>query len=302
MTLAYKSSDGSYFPPGATVSDVGVNFSVFSRHASRAEFLLYEAAGSPKPFQIIRLNPKKKLIDPWATAVTDVFWNRQRASDPNDESSSSYRAVVAKSDYLWADDERSCKRGLEGAVIYKLHVGGFTRHPSAGVDEVLHTQKGNNNSWCQDNELSWFDWNLVEKNSDMLRFVKELIALRRRHPNLNRSEFLTGERVTGRGLRDIAWHGYRLDEPLWFDYSAQYLAYTLAGLADDEEDLHVILNMSERTVEAFLPEIPGLQWHLALDTSRSGQDDIMPRNQQEALEGTSYQISGRMVAVFEARR
>lgn len=169
-------------------------------------------------------------------------------------------------------------------------------------DEVLRTQKGNNNSWCQDNELSWFDWNLVEKNSDMLRFVKELIALRRRHPNLNQSEFLTGEQVTGRGLRDIVWHGYRLDEPLWSDSSAQYLAYTLAGLADDEEDLHVILNMSERTVEASLPEIPGRQWHLALDTSRTGQDDIMPRNQQKALDATSYQITGRTVAVFEARR
>ena len=169
-------------------------------------------------------------------------------------------------------------------------------------DEVLHTQKGNNNAWCQDNELSWFDWSLVEKNRDMLRFVKELIALRRRHPNLNRREFLSGEQVTGRGLPDIAWHGYRLDEPLWFDYSAQYLAYTLAGLSDGEEDLHVILNMSERTVEASLPEIPGRLWHLALDTSRMGPDDIMPRNQQKALESSSYQISGRMVAVFEARR
>jgi glycogen operon protein len=168
-------------------------------------------------------------------------------------------------------------------------------------DEVLHTQKGNNNVYCQDNELSWFDWNLVEKNRDMLRFVKELIALRRRHQNLNRREFLSGEQVTGRGVPDIAWHGYRLDEPLWFDFSAQYLAYTLAGLSDGEEDLHVILNMSERTVEVSLPEIPGRLWHLALDTSRMGPDDIMPSNQQKALESSSYQISGRMVAVFEAR-
>jgi glycogen operon protein len=168
-------------------------------------------------------------------------------------------------------------------------------------DEVLHTQKGNNNVYCQDNELSWFDWSLVEKNRDMLRFIKELIALRRRHPNLNRREFLSGEQVSGRVLPDIAWHGYRLDEPLWFDFSAQYLAYTLAGQSDGEEDLHVILNMSERTVEASLPEIPGRLWHLALDTSRMGPDDIMPSNQQKALESSSYQISGRMVAVFEAR-
>ena len=79
-----------------------------------------------------RFNAKKELIDPWATAVSDVFWNRRRASDPDDESRSSYRAVVAKSDYIWAG-ERPWKLGLEGAVIYELHVGGFTRHPSAGV-------------------------------------------------------------------------------------------------------------------------------------------------------------------------
>lgn len=132
----------------------------------------------------------------------------------------------------------------------------------------------------------------------MLRFVRELIALRRRHSSLNRRQFLTGEQVPGRGLTDIAWHGYRLDEPLWFDYSAQYLAYTLAGLADDEEDLHVILNMSERTVEASLPEISGRLWHLALNISGIGQDDILPRNQQKAFVSSSYPISMRTVAVF----
>jgi isoamylase len=54
-------------------------------------------------------------------------------------------------------------------------------------DEVLRTQRGNNNAWCQDNELSWFDWRLTETNSDMLRFVREMIALRRRHPGLSRA-------------------------------------------------------------------------------------------------------------------
>jgi isoamylase len=79
-----------------------------------------------------RFNAKKELIDPWAKAITDTFWDRRRTSDPNDETRSSYRGVVAKSDYVWAN-ERSCKRGLEGAVIYELHIGGFTCHPSAGV-------------------------------------------------------------------------------------------------------------------------------------------------------------------------
>lgn len=380
MTLNYKSSIGSYFPTGATVSDAGVNFSIFSRHASAAELVLYEAAGSPEPFQVISLNhktnrsfffwhvfveglpagthytwrtygptdtaatgrcfnPKMELVDPWAKAVTDVFWNRRRASDTNDESRSSYRGVAVKSDYLWAT-ERSCKRGLEGAVIYELHVGGFTRHPSSDVghpgtfagliDKISYLQelgithvellpvmafdelfvpdnvaaRGLKNYWGY-NTHSFFSphpgYCVPPELGTHAREFKELIALRRRHPNLNRREYLSGKNVAGRSLRDIAWHGYRLDEPLWFDYGAQFLAYTLADLADDEEDLHVILNMSERTVEAPLPVVSGRIWHLALDTSNSGSNDIMPRDRQKAFEGSTYPITRRTVAVFEAR-
>ena len=59
-------------------------------------------------------------------------------------------------------------------------------------DEVLRTQQGNNNGYCQDNELSWFDWNLTEKHRGMLRFVTKMIAFRKRHPCLMRKHFLTG--------------------------------------------------------------------------------------------------------------
>ena len=74
-------------------------------------------------------------------------------------------------------------------------------------DEVLRSQGGNNNAYCQDNALSWFDWALTERNRDMLRFVRELIALRRRHPCLTANRFFTGAPVPGRGLPDISWHG-----------------------------------------------------------------------------------------------
>jgi len=63
----------------------------------------------------------------------------------------------------------------------------------------------------------------------------------------------------------------------------------------------VILNMSERTVEAPLPQISGRKWHLALDTSRTGPDDIVPRDRQKAFEASIYPITRRTVAVFEAR-
>ena len=83
-----------------------------------------------------------------------------------------------------------------------------------GGDELLRTQQGNNNAWCQDNAVSWVDWTLAETNADFLRFVRQLIALRIRHPALRRRTFFQG----GSGVQtpDIVWHGV---EPCQPDFS-----------------------------------------------------------------------------------
>ena len=74
-----------------------------------------------------------------------------------------------------------------------------------GGDEMGRTQGGNNNGWCQDSEISWFDWSLVEKHAELLAFSKRLIALRRAHAVFRRREFLFGREVEGSGLPDAAW-------------------------------------------------------------------------------------------------
>lgn len=168
-------------------------------------------------------------------------------------------------------------------------------------DEVLRTQQGNNNAWCQDNEISWFDWSLVDKNSDMHRFVKELIAFRRRHASLNRSSFLTGEMLATRNLPDIVWYGAELDEPAWDDHQARFLAFMLAGLSDSEEDLYVLLNMSDTKVDAKLPSIDCRTWHLAMDTSQPSPGDIFERHQQVPHDRLAYRVEARSSVVFEAR-
>src|SRR5215472_5874176 len=94
-------------------------------------------------------------------------------------------------------------------------------------DEIWRTQRGNNNAWCQDNEISWFDWNLVETEREMLEFVRGMIALRQRHPSLTRNAFFTGKPVPGRNIPDITWHGKRLNEPAWHDGMTQFLAFTI---------------------------------------------------------------------------
>jgi glycogen operon protein len=168
-------------------------------------------------------------------------------------------------------------------------------------DEVLRSQGGNNNAWCQDNALSWFDWKRVETHRDMLRFTRESIALRRRHACLTANRFFDGKPIDGRGIPDIVWHGSRLNEPPWHDAQGRLLAFTMAGVAGDEEDLHVILNMSDQAVDAALPSIPGRRWNVALDTSRSSPEDIIARERQKPCAEASYRAGARSVVVLEAR-
>jgi isoamylase len=167
-------------------------------------------------------------------------------------------------------------------------------------DEVLNTQNGNNNGYCQDNELTWFDWHLPQKNKDMFRFVKHMIALRKRHPALMRRRFLTGNYIEARGMADISWHGPSIDDPLWDDADAQVLAFTLAGVADSEADLHVMLNMSDVVVHMDLPAIKGRIWRLAVDTSRTSPQDIIQPQNQTSFERHIYQAEPRSVVVLES--
>jgi glycogen operon protein len=168
-------------------------------------------------------------------------------------------------------------------------------------DEVLRTQGGNNNAYCQDNPTGWLDWGLTEVNRDMLRFTRELIALRRRHASLMRRRFLTGQRRAGTRQPDICWHGARLFDPPWEETDARVLAFTLAAVGEGEDDLHVILNMSEESVHVALPDLPGRAWHRALDTWVASPGDILPPRVQPRVDGSTYRIYPRTVVVLEAR-
>ena len=169
-----------------------------------------------------------------------------------------------------------------------------------GGDEVLRTQGGNNNGYCQDNALSWFDWSRVDSEREMLRFTREMIALRRRHASLTRNQFFSGGVVAGRGLPDIAWHGVRLEQPNWGDPGGRVLGFTIAGIGRDEPDLHAVLNMSDDALEVELPAIPGRRWHLAVDTAAAAPGDIVPPSGQGVLPAMAYRVAARAVVVLEA--
>ena len=84
-----------------------------------------------------------------------------------------------------------------------------------GGDEFLRTQKGNNNAYCQDNDMSWFDWELEGKNSEIRDFVKKAIAFRKRYGILRGRKYLTGTDQDSDGMPDISWFGMNLDRPGW---------------------------------------------------------------------------------------
>jgi len=157
----YSTRPGTRFPPGASCTTEGVNFSVFSKTAKRVELLLYEASDSTELAQIVALDPDtnrsyffwhvfveglpvgthytwrvhqgRELVDPWARAVTDSVWTRRRAiSGANGRPNSIRGVVTSEGEGLpWPSSRLP---SLEGAVIYELHVGGFTRHPSSCVE------------------------------------------------------------------------------------------------------------------------------------------------------------------------
>ncbi|ALL70560.1 Glycogen debranching enzyme (plasmid) [Paraburkholderia caribensis MBA4] len=166
-------------------------------------------------------------------------------------------------------------------------------------DEVLRSQRGNNNGYCQDNALSWFDWGSVPRASAMLRFVRELIALRRRHPSLRRRRFLTGQPAHGHSIADVSWHGDQLCAPGWQDPCARLLAFTFGGEAEGEAPLHVILNMDDSMHRVALPALDGRDWHRIVDTARNSPADIVASPHEGPTEADDCQVQARSVVVLE---
>jgi len=148
-----------------------------------------------------------------------------------------------------------------------------------GGDEFLRTQQGNNNAWCQDNEVSWVDWTLADKNSRFLRFVRELIALRKRHPALRRRSFFRGRGRHGTLPPDVVWHGIEPGYPN-FSGSSRTLAFCLDGTQTDREpdrDFYVACNAWQETLPFRIPLSPtGRPWRRAIDTAQESPDDIAP--------------------------
>ncbi len=168
-------------------------------------------------------------------------------------------------------------------------------------DEVRRTQKGNNNAYCQDNELSWFDWSLVEKHADVHRFAKLLIEARLHVRAWEGADPRTLNELLRRTR--VEWHGAHLNDPRWEDPETR----SLAGTFHDPDGKFTIHAMFNAHWEAREFELPGRadgqprRWHRWVDTSLDSPNDVVRWNEAPHVSAPRYRVAPRTtVFLFSA--
>ena len=176
-------------------------------------------------------------------------------------------------------------------------------------DEVGRTQQGNNNAYCQDNELAWQSWEIGEEDGQLLEFVCSLIRLRQEHPVFRRQKFFQNRAIRGENVRDIVWldpAGTQMSDEQWQDGFARSLGVFLSGRGLDERDERgrtivdndflVLINAHHETVEFKLPAQPeDAKWVLRVDTTNA----TFEADERTFAPGDSYALQGRALALFE---
>ena len=162
-------------------------------------------------------------------------------------------------------------------------------------DEMRRTQGGNNNAYCQDNEMSWLDWTLLSRHADIHRFVRLLIARR-----LMRDMEGERQRVSLNQLlrkANHAWHGVKLGQPDWSSYSHS-VAFG-ADVPGYDLKLHLILNAYWEPLDFELPRLGnGEQWRRWIDTALDPPLEIVEWQAAELFSGHTYQAAPRSVVVL----
>jgi glycogen operon protein len=176
-------------------------------------------------------------------------------------------------------------------------------------DEIGRTQRGNNNAYCQDNEISWFDWdNIRPEDEELHRFVRFLVHLRRRHRVFSRPRFLRGEVLSEAGVKDITWiipSGAEATAD-WNNPFALSLGYVLSGAAgefftpggqrDIDESFLVMMNAYYGDLDFVLPHLAApLSWQPLVDTAEGGG---LVNGGKIYHPGEKYRLRGRSFALF----
>ncbi len=154
-------------------------------------------------------------------------------------------------------------------------------------DEFMQTQGGNNNPYNQDNETTWLDWSRLERNRDIHRFFRMMIAFRKAHPSIGRSRFWR---------EDVRWYGVGRDVD-WTDES-HHLAYCLHGASQEDRDLYVMINAGAKDLFFRIQEGRPADWVRVVDTSRPSPQDIVAEEQAPPVASLECPVSARSIVVL----
>lgn len=158
-------------------------------------------------------------------------------------------------------------------------------------DEFANTQKGNNNPYNLDSEVTWLDWSRLQQYQGLFRFVKTLIAFRKAHKTLGRSRHWR---------KDVTWYGAE-GEADW-SYHSRSLAWYLDGASEDDVDLYVMANAWWKPLEFSIQEGEAGQWQRVLDTSKSSPEDILTEGQEAYLKQSVYPVAPRSIVLLMRKR
>jgi glycogen operon protein len=179
-------------------------------------------------------------------------------------------------------------------------------------DEIGRTQQGNNNAYCQDNEISWVDWQLDRPRRELLAFTQLLIELRQSHPVLRRRKFFQGRSIRGSEVKDLTWFrpdGKEMTDEDWGNPFARCLGLRLAGDAIDEVDdrgdriiddtLLILLNAHHESIPFILPAHRArVRWELMFDT----REPAGMRRQRPLRGGEAYELEARSLVLLRLRK
>ena len=178
-----------------------------------------------------------------------------------------------------------------------------------GGDEIGRTQLGNNNAYCQDNDISWFNWDISSEEQSLFTFTSALIMLRAAHPVFRRRQFFQGRSIYGADIKDLSWFrpdGQEMTEEDWMQGYVRCLGIRLAGDRIEEKDhlgnpilddsFLLLINAHHEPIQFTLPAPPAnVQWQLVLDTVQ----DIIPAHAPLITEGNHYDLKGRSLALMQ---
>jgi len=166
-------------------------------------------------------------------------------------------------------------------------------------DEIGRTQQGNNNAYCQDNDISWVNWELANENAELLRFFRLMIEFRRRNPMLRRDTFS----LDGSTGFHVTWHGRKRFSADWGPESRSVaMQWTQICVDGTRDDLHFIAHAHWDDAIFELPDIAPGEWFRLVDTSLPSPMDIAEEGlEYPLLSQDSYSVKGRSVAIFVAK-